>query len=396
MFVLSKSILKRFLMFIDLFPSKVARGKTFCNRINERQQLKENIQQCRHTVLVSPRRYGKTSLVSQTISEIEFPFASVDLFLANDEKTITRRIVNGVADAMNKILPASKKILGKVQEIFKSFKISLGYQAYKLEYSFADNSTANNIDIIYEALMSLLKLAEHHNKTVVFYIDEFQDVTNSESYRLVLGAIRNVAQSSDNLCFIFSGSNRHLLTTLFDDKSMPLYLLCDTIKLNRIYSADYKIHINALAVEKWGEPLEDMTFNAIMKCSEAHAFYVNMLCNRLWKKKTLPKANLVYETWDNCLDGESNRIVAEISALTKVQQDVLKSLALETVNEPFGHKFSSIVGRPVTSIRQSIQALLEKDFIFIVEQEDIEVVAHKHGFYTLVDPLIKHMLCKLI
>lgn len=380
----------------DLFPSKVALGKVFCNRVDERNLLKENIQRCRHTVLYSPRRYGKTSLISQTISEIEFPFASVDLFLANDEKTVTRRIVNGVAESINKIFPVNQKTIGKVQEIFNSFKISLRYASYKLEYSFADNSTASNIEIIYEALMALSKLADQYNKIVVFYIDEFQDITSSENYRLVLGAIRNVAQSSNNLCFIFSGSNQHLLSTLFDDKSMPLYLLCEAIKLNRIYSVDYKIHINALAEEKWGSRLDDLSFSAIMKCSEAHAFYVNILCNRLWKQKVLPTVEKIYEAWGNCLDEETRRIIAEISALSKVQQDVLKNLAIETTNEPFSHKFSTQVGRPATSIRQSIQVLLNKGFIFIVEQEDAEVKAHKVGFYTLVDPLIKHMLRRLI
>ncbi len=46
----------------DYFPSKLAIGLAFCNRINELKQLNANINKSRHTVIYPPRRYGKSSL----------------------------------------------------------------------------------------------------------------------------------------------------------------------------------------------------------------------------------------------------------------------------------------------------------------------------------------------
>ena len=191
---------------------------------NEHKILKYNVEYCRHTVIYSPSKHEKTSLVMQTIAETKLLYASVDLSFAKDSTTISLKLVNGVASAASLILPNFRKDLNIVQKFFKAFKILVEINGYKFS-----NTSANTIDIIYEAFNSLSKLATSQNKTIVFYIDEFQNITYSENFRPILGAIRNIAQQTTHLSFIFSGSNQQLLSTLFNDSSMPLYLLCDRL-----------------------------------------------------------------------------------------------------------------------------------------------------------------------
>lgn len=96
---------------IDYFPTKLAHGEQFSSRVKEKEFIKNNIQRCRHTVIVAPRRYGKSSLVNQVVSEIEIAFASIDLFLAHDDAAITRRILSGISLVVSQILPLDQKIL---------------------------------------------------------------------------------------------------------------------------------------------------------------------------------------------------------------------------------------------------------------------------------------------
>ena len=70
-----------------------------------------------------------------------------------------------------------------------------------------------------------------------------------------------------------------MLTELFDDKSKPLYMLCDKMYLERIFAIEYKKHINKLALLRWKNTIDTMVLEKILNFSEAHAFYVNMLCN---------------------------------------------------------------------------------------------------------------------
>lgn len=63
------------------FPLDIAKGRYFCNRKNELQQLTRNIENSLHTVLISPRRYGKTSLAYRAIQACGLPSAKVDLYM---------------------------------------------------------------------------------------------------------------------------------------------------------------------------------------------------------------------------------------------------------------------------------------------------------------------------
>ena len=229
-------------MIHDYFPSKLALGKQFYNRHEERKLLKANISKVRHTVLVSPRRYGKSSLVHQVVSELDLPKAAIDLFLAHDDKAITRRILQGISDALSQIIPPSEKLLNSIQKIFRNFKVTLSAKYFNIEAAYS-GGVFDAVDQIFEALQGLAHIANEHKKVVIFFIDEFQDIANAESAKSIQGAIRHVAQETSDIMFIFSGSNRHLLLELFDDKSMPLYMLCDKLHLERMTSFDYLPYI---------------------------------------------------------------------------------------------------------------------------------------------------------
>ncbi|HMC97974.1 MAG TPA: hypothetical protein VKG92_09980, partial [Flavobacteriales bacterium] len=63
---------------------KLAEGVHFVDRDRERQRLKGNVLSGVNTILISPRRYGKSSLVQQAAEDLKkdkrIRFAQVDLF----------------------------------------------------------------------------------------------------------------------------------------------------------------------------------------------------------------------------------------------------------------------------------------------------------------------------
>lgn len=65
---------------IDFFPLSIAEGQAFCNRVEEISQLKYCIEHLRPVLLVSPRRYGKTSLALHAISQLQLPYVQFDFF----------------------------------------------------------------------------------------------------------------------------------------------------------------------------------------------------------------------------------------------------------------------------------------------------------------------------
>lgn len=239
-------------MQFDYFPSKLAKGEQFCNRIAERNSLKRNIELVRHTVLVSPRRYGKSSLVHQIATEVDLAFESIDLFLAHDDKTVIKRMLSGISSIVSQIIPNTHKAAEIVQKYFSNFKVTFNAAGFGLELS-RTMSLVDPVDQIFDALRSLALLAEEKQKKVLLFIDEFQDISSAENAKSMQGAIRHVAQETQWIVFFFSGSSRHLLLDLFDEKNNPLYMLCDKLLLDRMESKDYHPHLQKAALSRWGE-----------------------------------------------------------------------------------------------------------------------------------------------
>ena len=377
----------------DYFPSKLALGEQFCNRVNEKDFLKTNISKGRHTVIIAPRRYGKSSLVIKVVTELALPFASIDLFLAHDDTAVTKRILAGIGQAVSQIMPREQKILVKLQSLFSKFRVSLSAQGFNIDAAF-DQSRLDPVDQVFSGLEALSKFASAQGKNILFFIDEFQDIKEAASAKSMQGAIRHVAQETSNIIFIFSGSNRRLLLELFDNKSKPLYMLCDMLTLERMSSQDYWTHLQKLAKKKWGEALSDLIFNKIMALTELHPYYVNLLCNEVWKIKKIPSLDAIFDCWQLCYEAHEDRLIADLDKLTAKQQDILKALALNLVIEPTGQSFVRASKTAASSIAQTLKLLMHNDMVYKVKKVDSRIPQIELNQLRVLDPLLAYALKK--
>jgi AAA+ ATPase superfamily predicted ATPase len=96
---------------IDFFPLTIATGKAFCNRKLELASFQENILKSKPTLLISPRRYGKTSLVLNAINQSKVPFAHIDFLSAINEEDIEKKILKGVGEVILKIEPGRNYLI---------------------------------------------------------------------------------------------------------------------------------------------------------------------------------------------------------------------------------------------------------------------------------------------
>ncbi|OGT44906.1 MAG: hypothetical protein A3E82_03055 [Gammaproteobacteria bacterium RIFCSPHIGHO2_12_FULL_38_11] len=378
---------------IDYFPLKIAKGEQFINRLDEKALLNRNIEFVRHTVLLAPRRYGKSSLVYKVAEENKAPFVVVDLFLAHDDQAITKRILLGVSEAVSQIMPLTTKALSGIQKYFNNFKVSFSTHGFQIMLTH-ESGVTQPVDQIFDALKNLSELAESKKQKVIFFIDEFQDIAGAESSKSIEGALRHVAQSTEFLVFIFSGSTRHLLLELFDDSKKPLYKLCDKVMIERISANHYVSYLHKSAKKQWKQHLEDDIIIRILTLTELHPFYINMLCNELWKNEKIPTVNCVSKAWQICYEQEERWAIAEIEKLTDNQQDLLKAFALQPTSEPMGQLFLTSTGLPLSSLRMSLRNLLEKDFLYQIKKEDASLPFLKIGEYRVLDPLIAYALRK--
>lgn len=368
-----------------LFPKTIAEGEAFCNREAERERLHYNITTMQHTIVVSPRRYGKTSLILKVIDSMQWPYAYVDLFLAFEEAKVVERFLVGIAKLIANVIPINIKAINKIREFFKAFTISLvaGNVSVGLKIESADSSHSNTLR---NAIESLEKLLIKHKKKAIFFIDEMQDIVKTPICSEVEAILRFYAQKTKNIAFIFSGSNRKLLQEIFDDRTRPLFKLCDKINLKRIDSEHYINFINKAAKKRWRKALGKEGINIILKITECHPYYVNYLCSQLWREKIMPNVEGIQQTWSQLCDEETSNVANDIASLSINQKKLLEFIAHKRVLANVTSKeVLQEVKLTSRGIQQSLKGLLDKDLI-----ENID----DGGGVRIVDPLLKSILLR--
>ncbi len=362
-----------------IFPSGIATGEAFCNRETERKYLKDCFSNNEHIVIVAPRRYGKTSLIIQSIKESSILSVSIDLLLAVDATFVLEAILLGVSEICSLILEKENLLKDRIFSIFSSFnpKLTLSAFGQKLELS-ARNHHPNTIT---EALLLLEKTAKESDKQIVFAMDEFQQIATITNNHTIEASIRHAVERSENVTYIFSGSNRHLLEQMFNDKTRPLYHLCELLRLDRIKAIDFKGFIENLSKNKWGSIIDNDCFEVIMLLTERHTFYVNRLCRLLWRNEQKPLVETIKRTWDHYVHSEQ-WIAEDISKLTANQRNIMKALAKQPTVEIYGEYIRKSTNIPVSSIEKTVASLQKMDMIY----------CDNDGFHRVLDPAIRYFL----
>ena len=369
----------------EYFPLGKAYGDAFCNRTEETEKLLGNIRNGKHTFLVAPRRYGKSSLCEKVLSQAGLAWTKTDFHLAITEKDAERFIVNSVIELIGKAISQVDKLQSLIGQFVKTLKprLTLGGEFARLELEININrSPAENIA---EAILLLDRLLIEKDKRAIILLDEFQEVGEIAKGRGIEGAIRSAAQETKKVALIFSGSNPHLIKNMFEDERRPLYKLCRKLSLPKISIEHYQLHLNKVAQLTWGANLSNDVFDRIMLLSQRHPHYVNYLCDVTWSEsKKLPTIEIIDNAWKQVIEEEQSDVIKEFLDLPENQRKLMKHIAIQGGDGLYSSKASRSMDIPSGSIRNAIEFLVEKDFI--------KAEGETRKTYRFVNPLYGEIL----
>lgn len=362
------------------FPQGVAVDAAFCNRDEERASIKRSIERHEHLVLVAPRRYGKTSLMAQVLSECAFPGESVDFLFTLTQAEVKKLIEQATSKILNQLLRKSKISPAKIIQKIKQFnpKLTLNFLGQSIEIS----SQQSGEQSISELLLALDQFAAQAKQTCVMVFDEFQQIGALKENHAVEAAIRHAVERSQYITYIFCGSKRHLLNEMFSSKARPLYRLCNLLTIDRISSECYRDFLNKAAKKQWKKILANEVIDEILALTKNHPYYVNALCRSLWLSDSMPVLPNVRNQWHEYVNQQSAWIINDIGNLTLNRKKVLHALALETTDEPQGQAFSKRTELAPSAISKSVEDLQKFDLVY----------KDKKGYYRILDPAIEYFL----
>ena len=364
----------------EYFPEGIAQGKAFINREDECDHLIKRIKSCKHSVLIAPRRYGKTSLVTKVASEMGIPHCSIDLLAAYSEEYVRDQIVGKVGRLVFELLPPVKKATSKLINIFKQMKPEISLSALGQKLSL--NLSSQPLQDITEVLLKLDETAEYFKKRAVIFIDEFQQISQLKKHSSIEASIRHAVERSENITYIFSGSNRHLLQQMFGDQGRPLYRLCQIVTLDRMKKNAYRKHLQRLAGIKWGKVLPDGVLARIFTHTELHPYYMNVLCQVIWERDDIVSSEEIDNLWYNYVKSQRYIISHDVMTLSVNQRRIITALAKSPVMEIQSAKFTTPLKISASSAQQSVEKLIRSSLVY----KDAD------GFFHVLDPAMKYYL----
>lgn len=218
-------------------------GDNFTDRVEETSRIKKNFRAGINTILISPRRIGKTSLVKKVISEmdgLEPVIVFMDVYDCRSPHDFYLRysqsILKALSSTAERLMENAKEFLGRLAP-----RISVSPDLAS-EYSLSIGVNPKEIDP--EEVLNLPeRIAEKKGLHIVVCIDEFQQISEFADSLTFQKRIRGIWQHQQRTSYCLFGSKKHMMEKIFHSKRMPFYMFGDTIYLGTIPEPDWISYI---------------------------------------------------------------------------------------------------------------------------------------------------------
>ncbi|MCD4681740.1 MAG: ATP-binding protein [Bacteroidales bacterium] len=302
---------------------RITSGKDFTDRENEIQHLKQNFLAGTNTILISPRRWGKSSLIKKAGYELEqsnknIRVVHIDMFNIRTEedfyKEFSENIFKAVSDKLDELIANSKKFLKQWMP-----KITFSPDAQQ-EISFGLNWS--DVKRQPDEILNLPEeIAKDKGYRIVICIDEFQNLGFFDDPLAFQKKLRAHWQKHQQATYCLYGSKRHMLMEVFASPSMPFYKFGDLMFLNKISVEYWKVFIQK-RFRSTGKKITKKQAGRIAFIAKNHPHYVQQLSQLCWFR-----TKKVFE--DNIIDEAVESLVLQLNLLF---QSITESLSTTQVN----------------------------------------------------------------
>lgn len=357
-------------------------GDNFTDRKKETERLLLNFQHGVNTVLISPRRWGKTSLVQKVCrlaQSDKLKIVYLDIFFCRSDKefynAFATAIIKQTSSKFEEWLDNAKLFLSRITP-----KISIGPDPMTdFSISLEMNPKSEDID---EILQLPEKIAQKKNCSIVICIDEFQQIAEFSDSKTFQKRLRTVWQLQKNVSYCLFGSKKHLMNELFENKSYPFYKFGDAIYLQKIGTQDWVEYIcNRFSVT--GKQISEQLAERICQTVDNHSSYVQQLAWLVWIHTDETATEKDFESaYQDIIDQNTPLFEKQTESLTTYQMNFLRAV-LDGVHSEFTKQEILNKYQLGTSANISIvKRALEKKELIEIEKRKI----------SIPDPILKEWL----
>jgi uncharacterized protein len=361
---------------------QVVTGHSFTNRVEEKALLSANLSNGIHTIIISPRRWGKSSLVEEVFQKLakdkDIKTVKLDLTAVLDEKEFYERYAKEVIKATNN---RADEVLETIKFAFRSFRPEVSFDPSDTTFSLGFNFKDSDLEKGFKDILDLPEtIAKKKGIRVLVALDEFQNIASFPNPVLFQGRLRSVLQYHKNVSYVFYGSKKHMMEEIFHDKSAPFYQFGDILNFKKIHSTDF-IPFLKKKFEATNKPIEQVEIETILASVDNHPHYVQFIAYKTWENASGKVKPTDVQSALNQVVGQYDSLLSELFAdLSRHQKALLVGMVKSSESKPYSAQFIKDNGLGSSAnVAAIIKVLVKRDIIAQLEDNK----------FVFVDPVFR-------
>lgn len=247
----------------------------FTDRKEELEEVKQKLDSENHLVLISPRRFGKSSLVNKALKQIGRPSITIDFMKVLSVSDLASHIMRGVFRLYK---------MEKVKHYLLQFRVvpTVSYNPLTDSWDVAFQPSASQTPIILEDAMGLLEKVSTQEKRLIVVFDEFQEVNDID--KNLAKQLRAIMQRQKGLNYIFLGSQESMMNDIFEKKKSPFYHFGQRMNLSKVpYDDFFKYIVDRLPdIPEDSGNIKETIANEILTFTNIHPYYTQQLSSEVY------------------------------------------------------------------------------------------------------------------
>ena len=319
-------------MEIPFIYGKIVSDRDFTDRTQESSKLLANFLSQTNTAIISPRRWGKSSLVN--------------------------KVIKLASEANSKLLFVR----------MNAFKCETPQEFYELFAKRTVEELSLGVDwrdaSVGEDVLNLPQLiAKKRKKKVIVCIDEFQQIGEFDESSRFQKILRNHWQEQTDVAYILYGSKKHMMLDIFGEYGKPFYRFCDMMFLPKIDNQDWQEYITRRFSET-GKAISPELAGTLADIVENHPYYVQQLAQYTWLRTPRKcTEDIVQSAFQSMLDSLNLQFVNLMDSLTEKQRSFLCAICDGVRNFSAVETLSRYRLGTSGNIRIMKNALIKRDLI---------------------------------
>jgi hypothetical protein len=369
---------------------EIAPSDSFVDREAELDRLVTDLSDGQKVFLISPRRYGKSSLIRQALATLGRHGAlTVEITVSSHSSYLS--FLEGYARALATVETKAQRARAWLSEALAAARPEFRFDARLtgggMAVAFPTVHTARDVAKLANDVFALPgRLAAERKRRVIVALDEFQavDAFNGGS---VEHALRAAAQQQRQVGYVFAGSEPSLMEKMIGPKR-PFYKAGPVMRLQKIPARLFADWIELRFRRSGIRPDADLG-QSIVDLAGNLPYDVQRLAHETWDDvraagRRVARLEDLHQTLARLLGEQDTTFEAIWQRLTLAQRGVLRAVVLQNGRELLSaetrlrHRLGS-----TSTIQTSLTLLMKQDLLH-----------REHGQFVVVDSLLREWVAR--